>query len=381
ELRDTTPSFRTTLLILVVIFILTLVCDRTKANAKLIPAIIVVHIAITNASRLKIYIPLVALMGLALVPVPELIRNPIPPFLSDPNQELPAHAWQEASSSKFMMLFAGDFRPLSLRYSGYHPISVLAIIGFPLVYSGIAGLLIGVSKALRAIRSAAAPMTATRQWLDSRQGKIVSFLAIWSVINVLALASYPKLPTHFQSRYAISVLIPSVPLLLLLTTKAWTACLPSRKRLGRAFIIGLVGIHILSHSLYTLHNRSAYFCDFMIASNKLCDHVDRQLQNSLVICHYFGVPSYRPTARGNRWVSVSGPLNLKDVAAEYEVSLDQCFVVARPQFRYPETVLTQLETFDGSSDALFDRLFPRQHEVIKLYSVSEGPREVQRPIE
>lgn len=331
---DDQPSRNKVIACLALMVLLTLICDRTKANGKLIPGILFLYIVVFDWRKLKRYGVAIALMVLVVLPWPVLLSDPAP-FLVAKGGAPPSYAWQPASLGKFWMLFAGDFAPLSLLYNKYPPISVMAILGFPLIYLGIAatGFLL--------YRKTAVPLA-------------VRFMIVWAAVNVAALMSYPALPQHFQARYAISVLIPLLPLLLLAIHGATKRLLTHQLAIA-ALLTTLVVIQMGFHGYHTVRMRNIGMPSLMIASDTVREYIATNFSHSCFYCYEMPVFAFRPTSDGNQFFS-SIHDKWPDVIASQPKNTP-LFVVSGNPIHSP--VLRLHAVFPGKSDSLFDRIFNR----------------------
>jgi len=329
---------------LALMVLLTIICDRTKANGKLIPGILFLYIVLFDWRKLKRYgIPII-LMVLVVLPWPVLITDPAP-FLFVKGSAPPAYAWQPASLNKLWTLFAGDFAPFSLLYSKYPPISVMAILGFPLVYLGSAGAVFLL------YRKTAVPMA-------------VRFMLVWAVVNIAALMSYPALPQHFQARYAISSLVPLCPLLFLAIYSATQRLLS--QRFAAATLLTLVAvIQIGFHGYHTVRMRNIGMPSLMIASGEVREYIAANFSNAAFYYYELPVFAFRPTSDGNQFFS-----SIHDTWPDVIASQPQgtsLFVVSGKSIYSPELRLHAV--FPGRSDSWFDRTFNSEarHTPVTLY--------------
>ena len=314
--------------------ILTLICDRTKANGKLIPAILFLYLLLFDRSKLKRYGVAIVLMVVILLPWPVLLSDPAP-FLVAKAGTPAAYAWQPASLQKFWILFAGDFAPYSLLYSEHPPISVTAVLGFPLVYLGLfaAGWLIYR-------RVPASPP--------------VRFMMVWLVVNLLALMSYPYLPAHFQARYAISVLIPLVPLILLVIQSAFGR-ISNIGRWSAGLLTVFVLVQIGFNVFHTVRMRNIGMPGFMIASGAVREYIASNFSDAGFIYYNMPVFAFRPTTDGNQFFS-SGSDPLSDVIAALPAGTP-LYVISSTPIYSPDLGLHA--AFPGRSDNWYDRIFNR----------------------
>ncbi|MBI5328140.1 MAG: hypothetical protein HZB80_07605 [Deltaproteobacteria bacterium] len=319
---------------LVIMIILTVICDRTKANGKLIPGILFLYLVLFDWRKLKRYWIAISLMVFAVVPWKVLVSNPAPFFLRDDSGTVRDYAWQLASFYKFLELFGGDFEPFSLLYSAHPPISVLAIIGFPLLFASIIAMFFLVYR--RAI---------------NLKHKTVRFLAVWGAVNAAALMSYPSLPSHFQARYAISTLIPLVPLLLIMIFRASIITWGGR-RIPEIIIAALIIISICFHGYHTFMARNI-FPPTMIASDTLREYVANNFRNTWFYYINSSVWAFRPTNDGNQFFSYQNE-KASSVASRLPPNTDFYVISSRPL----ETSSLKLHmSFPGKSESLFDRIF------------------------
>jgi len=317
---------------LILMVLLTLICDRTKANGKLIPGILFLYIVLLDWRKLKRYGLAIGLMIIMLIPWPVLLSDPAP-FLVTNTGTPASYAWQPASLYKFWVLFAGDFSPFSLFYSTYPPISILAVLGFPLVYLGIAAGIFLI------FRKTPAPPA-------------VRFMIVWTVVNLAALMSYPTLPPQFQARYAISVLIPLLPLALLgiHSTAGW---IWKHRQAPTLLVVFLVTIQIGFHCYHTVRMRNIGTPGYMIASDTMREYIADNFSETGFFYYQLSVMAFRPTTTGNRFFS-SKQHDFKEVVSSLP-SGTPVFVISTVPLN--ESAFRLHATFPGKSDNWYDRIF------------------------
>lgn len=317
---------------LVLMFFLTLICDRTRASAKLIPGILFFYIVLFDWRKFKRYGLTIVSMVAVLLPWQVIISNPAP-FLSAKPGTVKAHVWQPATTAKFWKLFGRDFEPFSLIYTGYAPISVLAIIGFVLLYTFILATIVLIAR-----RS---PLRRTDK-----------FLIVWAGVNIVSLMSYPSLPDHFQARYAISVLIPLIPLILLTISRA--AQLTFKRRWVPAFLVAaLVITQVCFHGYHTFRGRNDS-PSFMIAADNLRCYIADNIKNSYIFYQYFPISGFRPTDDGNQFFD-NNTSAFSRLAYNSLVSHSPLYIASPFEFSHPTVKLER--SFPGRSDSLYDRIF------------------------
>lgn len=316
---------------LVLIVILTLICDRTRASAKLIPGVLFFYIVIFDWRKLKRYGLTIAAMVFMLLPWQVLINNPAP-FLRANPATVKSHVWQPASTHKFWKLFGGDFEPFSLFYTWSAPISILGILGFILLYVFIIATII---------------LTIKRFSLQ----KADKLLIIWFAINAVALMSYPSLPPHFQARYAISVLTPLIPLVLLVIYRA-AQLTTSRRWFPALLIAALVMIQICFHAHHTFRARNGAPA-FMIAADNLRGYIADNYKNTFFFYQYFPVSAFRPTDDGNQFFGAGNAFAI--VERKSLLAKAPLYIASRLSFSHPTAKLEK--TFPGKSESLYDRIF------------------------
>jgi hypothetical protein len=329
---------------LALMVILTLICDRTKANGKLIPGILFFYIVLLDWRKLKRYGFTILLMVITVLPWKVLINNPIP-FLSAEPGTVKYYAWQPASLEKFRVLFGGDFEFLSLFYSGDSPISILAIIGFPLLYAFILAIAVLIFRR--------APIT-----------KIDKFLIVWSVINITALMSYPTLPSHFQARYAISVLIPLIPLVLLTIYRAaqltW-----NRRWIPKLLITTLVFMQLCFHGYNTFRARNGD-PTVRIANAKLREYIANNFKNSWFYYMEIDVALFRPTNDGNQFFNSDND-ELETVINNSLISRTNLYIISPAPLN--DRTLKLEKWFPGKSESLYDIIFNNEDREYYEYGV------------
>lgn len=331
EAQENIPEIRL-FACLALMVVLTLICDRTRASGKLIPGILFFYIVIYDWKKLKRYGLAIILMVISVVPLKLLLNNPAPFLHSDPGT-LKIHEWQPASIGKFWALFGEDFMPFSLFYSGHSPISILAIIGFPLLYVFMLALVILIIK-------------------RTPVQKCGKFLIVWAAVNAASLMSYPTLPSHFQARYAISVLIPLIPLVLLAIYRA-TQLSYNRRWTPQFLIAALVVMQIGFHGYHIFRARNGA-ATFMIAADNLREHIATNYKNSFFYYQYFPVSGFRPTDDGNQFFD-NKSVSFATVIYKRSISHSPLYITSPFPFSDPSVKLEKM--FPGKSGSLYDRIF------------------------
>lgn len=335
---------------LALMVVLTLICDRTRASGKLIPGILFFYIIIFDWRKLTRYGLTIAVMVATLLPWKVLINNPVPFLAAKPGTVKP-YLWQPASLDKFWTLFGGDFEPFSLYYSGHTPISILAIVGFPILYVFIGAIMVMLFKRV--------PVQ-----------KVEKLLIVWAIVNIFSLMSYPTLPSHFQARYAISVLAPLIPLLLLAIYRATQQ--PHRLRWLPNLLIGtLVLMQIGFHGYHTFRARNG-FPTFMIASDNLREYIAANYKNSLFFYQYFQPLAFRPTDDGNQFFDQKDGFSaVEQISFKTHAPL---YIASR--FTVNDRTAILEKTFYGKAESLYDRIFnsgERQYFETTLYLYKYSP--------
>lgn len=316
---------------LALMVVLTLICDRTRASGKLIPGILLFYIIIFDWNKIKRYGLTIVLMITTILPWQALISNPVP-FLSAKPDTVKPYLWQPASINKFWSLFGGDFEFFSLFYSGHFPTSVLAIIGFPILYAFILAAIVLI------VRHA-----------HIQKGE--KLLIIWAAVNIASLTSYPSLPPDFRARYAISVLSPLIPLVLLIIYRA-AQFLCNRRWIPGLIIGTLVIMQICFHGYHTFRARNGY-PTFMIASDNLREYIANNYKNSLFFYQHFPVLAFRPTADGNQFFDQDvGFTTVEQISLKAHSPL---YIASR--FTINDNVAEFVKSFPGKSESLYDRIF------------------------
>jgi len=330
EATQDTPN-RVLIFSLASIAIVTLICDRTKANGKLIPAVLFLYVIASDWRKLKKYGWALAVMVITILPWKVLIDNPAP-FLYAKGGTVKPYAWQPASLVQFWNLFGADFQPWSLIHSGHPPVSVLGIIGFPILYAFIVAMFILKLQPIH---------------VDNT----VRLLIIWAFINIAALASYPSLPVHFQARYAIGVLVPTIPLLLLAISNA-AYSMSKDMRIAQTVMAVLMTTPIALHCYYTFQARND-FPTLMIASDTLREYVAQHFTNTSFFYLNSPVMAFRPADDRNEFFT-SLDRDINTVASQVR-SKSNLYVISF--FPLKESFLDEPLAFPGKSNALYDRMF------------------------
>jgi hypothetical protein len=332
--------------------LLTLVCDRTKANGKLIPAILFLYVILSGYKKLKTHGPVIALMVVTVLPWKVLLVNPAP-FLYAGTGDVDPAAWQPASLDRFWTFFGRDFEPFSLGYPRHTPISILENLGFPLLYAFIAAMFLLGWRAIK------------RRTSGAEHQHVVWFLIVWSGVNAMALMSYPLQHNHFLARYAISTLVPLFPLLLVGIYKA-VQLGSGREWIARGVTIGLVVLQVWIHSHQTFRARN-YFPTFMIAADTLRDHIAENYRDTQF--SYFNTPmaAFRPTDDGNQFFGSDGA-NLETTTSRRVPNVPMYLVTMVPTFGSQVAELPTM-VVPGKSESLFDRIFNGGPEPVHAFSL------------
>lgn len=316
---------------LALMIVLTLICDRTRASAKLIPGILFLYIVVFDWRKLKRYWLTISLMVVSVLPWKVIANNPAP-FLSAKPWTVKDYLWQPASITKLWALFESDFKPFSLFYSGHSPISILAIIGFPLLYVFLLASVVLIIRRTTLLKGD-------------------KFLIVWAVINVVSLMSYPSLPDHFQARYAISVLSPLIPLVLLVIYRAMQfEC--NRGSMPAYLIATLVIMQICFHGHHTFRARNG-FSTFMIASDNLRGYIATKYKNSFFFYRNFVVLVFKPTDDGNQFFTCEegfAAVKRKSIAANVPLYVASVTPISGNNVKLEKS-------FPGKSESLYDRVF------------------------
>ncbi len=377
DLSDKPRKAMKTAVTLVIIVILTIIADRTKANAKLIPGIIFLYLILTGPKRLYRYWPALVAMGLSLVPVAKILKSPVPTFIyAEPGTVTPA-SWQPASIEKFWRLFGAGFEPLSFTYKTHPPISILSIIGFVLLYAFLIAAVFLIYKKVKTRKSAGS--ASLRDTL--KENKAIVFFFSWAAINLLAMLSYPELPDYFQARYAISFFIPAIPLVFL-TVYSAASLIGDRTggtggggggRTGGAILALLLIVHLCFHSYQTFRVRNN-FPTLMIASDTLREYVSSTYKGRHF--YYLRLPNYYyrvDDKSDNKFISSFKEPNIIVAAKKFGIRPNDFLLISFEQIDDPTLLL--IREFPGISGAHFDRLFnsgvsKRNRTTFYLYEVN-----------
>ena len=371
EMHRQKPKMSRRFIFFALMLLFTLLSDRTKANGKLIPAILFFSILFSNRKRLKFYAPLLASMILILIPWGKAISHPLPGFIADKAGKAPFYSWQPASFAKFRTLLLGDFQPFSLLYGKWPPISVFSNLSYLFVYLGAAGAILVLYRFIRDKTGGYYQRILVFQ--RSRRGMIVTLSSVWAFVNILALASYPSAPRHFQGRYLCGVLIPLAPLVYWYSLRFLRGLWPERKRFTALLFLLAFALQIGFHPWHTFRLRND-FPTMIIASTRLRAWMDENIHNGLVVHFQLPVYHFKPEKGNNKHLSQWSTFNLTEIALKYGFRFEDCYIISCEQMKNPYLIL--LKEFPGRSSSLYDRIFnargkKRYYYTLYLYNVKE----------
>lgn len=210
--------------LLLLLFTVALVGYKTKGTAKIIPLVLIGHLAWTARDRLRAFAPLLLGLMLVLVPWGRLLQEPLP-FLVDfgGDEQREWFYWRSANVESFTSLTLGG----GLRAWPFGARTGL-VFGLLEILSpfGLAALALAIGVGIRRLLGGA-----------SRPAKL---LLVWLTLGLLLFSGYPRIPDHLLSRYLAGFFVPLSCLL-----GACVAVGLSRAGVARWLAIGAVAALLL----------------------------------------------------------------------------------------------------------------------------------------
>ncbi len=166
-----------------------LLAVQTKANGRLVPAILFAALALRRRSGLRRGLPALAAAALLALPVGPLLSGHRPPWLLRPASDS-GFEWHRASLSQLWAFTLGGLGP-GIGHPFTPSISIAAEL-WPLALGALAVLALS----RRARSESAAPL-------------LRDLVLGWAALALLATASYPAINPFFQRRYLIDLVVPA----------------------------------------------------------------------------------------------------------------------------------------------------------------------------
>lgn len=246
----------------VMFVLLAVVAHRTKGSAKLIPAIVLIYLFLYRRDQIRRFVPALALILLTIVPVSQVISEPLPPFAPFAEDQSQGWMWKPANTGTLATLVLGNFHPLWGTTGPEIAFSLLAVLSPALLWAMVAG---------------AAYLAASRG--KSCFTPATGLLTVWAAVAILSYASFPRLPEGFMARYVVVALVPVSLLIARIVTESF--------RDRRKVVVGLAVTTLLSvHAAYnfesTRHLRDT-LGQVIVAYDQAREYISTRIQDSNVL--------------------------------------------------------------------------------------------------
>jgi tetratricopeptide (TPR) repeat protein len=322
---------------------LTYIAYKSKADLKLIPAILGSYVLITRPRQWKLFSWPIAFMLLLAVPWGGAIFHKLPPFMPGSRGSEIGWMWQPASVSR-LLDFVWSSQPWSLSTFFNAPtLSLSALLG-PFLLLGLASFLVWKNFSERQI---------TWSFRESAQDRARTFVLLWLFFIFVAVSALPELNYSFRVRYGILTMIPTT-LLLIWALGYFASSIKQAPRWVTAMVIALFAVQASVNFNRSITQRLT-LGHVMVAVDQVYERFSRDFSNyRLALLPEFLPYDYRPDA----------PASIHN--KERLASMDDLRKGHTPYRTYviswQPTLWEQLELvghFSGCRDgSLFDHIFP-----------------------
>lgn len=166
---------------------------KTKGTAKIVPLVLIGHLAWTARDRVRALAPVLAVLLVVLVPWGRLFADPLPflvDFGGDGSREW--FYWRSANAESFTSLVVGG-----------------GLRAWPFgAREGLVSGLLEVLSPYGLTAIALALVVGLRRLLGGSAGGPTRLLLVWLALGLLLFSGYPHIPDHLLSRYLAGFLVP-----------------------------------------------------------------------------------------------------------------------------------------------------------------------------
>jgi hypothetical protein len=328
-----------------------IVAHRTKGSAKLIPAIVLVYLFLYRRDQIRRFLPSLALIVLTIVPVFEVISNPVPPFAPFAEDQSQGWMWKPANTSTLATLIAGNFHPIWGTAGPDIAFSLLSVLSPALLWPAVCGL------GFLFVRE--------RKFFSKPE---VGFVCIWATVTAASYASFPRLPEGFMVRYVVVGLVPVSIGIAVILVRA-TSGLRSRILIpALTCILALHGAHNLKS---TRHLRDT-LGQVIVAYDLAREYIAHNLTHAEVLIIGFHYGYNRRIADSNAYHDQLLQIHERDLARTLHVlvRIDQDLNAIEHQTTIQEirksiklpvvegrfrVKVRPVETFPGLTDSFYDK--------------------------
>ena len=351
------------------LFVLIVVAaHRTKGSAKLIPAICVVYLALYHRDQIRRFMPAMAAIALTIVPVFQLLENPVPPFVPFAKDQSQGWMWKPANLGTLTTLLVGNFHPIGGTNGPDIAFSILAVLTPAILWPVAAGT---VFLCIRERKS------------FSERGLVL--VSAWALTCIGAYASFPKLPEEFMARYVVVGLVPLSILsgwVLSTATARWT------RRLAVPALAAVLMLHA-GHNLDSTRHLRDTLGQLIVAYDKARTHIATQISESGILIIGFDYGYNKRATDSNRYHREKLSFNTVDDLRPFHVLVRTDQNIDAIEHRTPmqdiqkavklpamgggmRVKVRPIKTFAGLTDSFYDRNIYRSRQTFAgiLYEVT-----------
>lgn len=310
---------------------------RTKASARVLPLLLLVHVCLIERDQWRWLIPLLFLLCVPLIPWAGLREAPLPEFLqrvSGSGKQAPGFFWSRPNTVSFSALAIGNMTEcLPFRAHSNLPHGVVQVF-FPFGLAVFCILAVHGTRNRRA-RTNATPVTYRRYR---------TIAAIWLLLAIPTLAIYPRVDAMLLSRYLVGLLVPLFLVVGLLLAHGWVGL----SRRLRTVVLLLVVAQILSNAFYTRLRKTREGAAFIVVDD-MREMVERTCANAHVTHMFSTVYPYWPSTNRNTHISIQGSVDTAlDKLAGLATETTNLYVITSTRIQEP--ALQLVAKFEPPSD-------------------------------
>jgi len=316
---------------------------KSKADLKLIPAIVALYIFLVRRSQWKFFVIPVAAMALLAVPWGVGIFTKLPPFIPGSRGSEIGWMWQPASFHRWWAFVWRTEDWTTLEAVRGSTIALAGLLG-PFLLLPLLGFLVWRAEALDKV-----------QWkrISTTEDRARVFALVWFAAVMAAVSSLPELNYTFRVRYGILHMVP----MSLLLAWAFGLFVTSKDRLPKWAAVVLIGGMIIQTGINA--DRSiAYRRDMgqvIVSVDQVYEQINRDHPTAkLALFPDFRAYDYRPDAAKVFTEKVS--LGSTDDLPKNFEPMNTVAVSWNPSLWEQ---VEQIGMFSGCrSSSIFDRIFP-----------------------
>lgn len=263
----------------------------SKGSAKIIPFVLLGFLLIYNRRHVRRHLVVVILILLTMVPLFQLLEDPVPPFAPFSEDHSNGWMWKPANLTTIHILLFGNANLLSGSNDFAH--SLLGVFSPVLLWS-----LVG----------AAVLLITRRRWSSTQNvqsEQIIVFCSVWLATVAISFSAFPRLPYEFMSRYVTVVLVPASVLTAIILVRALELTPAYARRYTGALLMLVIMGHSIINFGHVRHTRE-YLGQIMIAYDRARESISETIQNATVFLLDYTFSYNRPLGDGNLYVRNQG---------------------------------------------------------------------------